>query len=541
MYRILLAEDEVDLLDAMIQTIDWAALGFETPVGCHNGQEAIDRLEAGFRPDLVITDICMPLVDGLALSEYLHDRLPQTMIIILSGYDDFSYAQQAVKLQIRDYVLKPITPKRLIALLQTLASELQQKQSETHSSSRIMVNDFLNRLLEGELTENHIQKYTKKYNLPLDSAHALACVIDVDPLEDDAHTLELLRYSLCNLAAELMEAQPGALTLHDKEGLCVALFFGDESAALTEAAYCHAREVCETAEHFLEVSFSAGVGQSVCTPLLLPRSFRSARCALDERFYSGQRSLHGAESVGNGSASMSDIDYSRIKKDFLAVANTFDRKALLAAIDGYVDTMRAAHLRPENCVRIGNLLVTTLLQFLAELTDRAQWQPMENQWMEHPIEQMHFLTQIHARLRAFCDHVLSQTDAFPRSSAAMLAAKALSYIREHYCDSELSLQRVTDHLAVSVSYFSTVFKSETGVTFLEYLTELRMEKAKQILLHTDRKSYEIAEEIGFSDAHYFSLAFKRFTGTSPRAYRASRPAAEKRDGNARRAGERHEG
>ena len=120
MYKVLLAEDEVEVLSAMLKTIQWKNCGFEPPVGCQDGMKAIEILKEGFVPNLVITDICMPFADGLELTEYINANLPGTIVVILTGYDEFKYAHSAIKLKVYDYVLKPVTPGHMTELLNRL-------------------------------------------------------------------------------------------------------------------------------------------------------------------------------------------------------------------------------------------------------------------------------------------------------------------------------------------------------------------------------------------------------------------------------------
>ncbi|MEG0440933.1 MAG: response regulator, partial [Oscillospiraceae bacterium] len=169
MYKILLVEDEPEVLNAMVSTLHWNDLGFETPVACAHGQAAIDAMEGGFVPHAVITDICMPFVDGVQLTSYIAEHFPATLVVMLTGYDDFSYAHKAIKLKVYDYVLKPITPNSLRELATKLCNELDDRRvKNTDEFDALARERFLTSLLTAQLDEKTICDGLRVHKIPCD-------------------------------------------------------------------------------------------------------------------------------------------------------------------------------------------------------------------------------------------------------------------------------------------------------------------------------------------------------------------------------------
>lgn len=184
-----------------------------------------------------------------------------------------------------------------------------------------------------------------------------------------------------------------------------------------------------------------------------------------------------------------------------------------------VGQLRSGHVPFERCVLYSQKLMMTLIGLTDELIGGAEVESLEKTWEQFNFYSAPTLGRLERMIDEVCDKAFKILALTKSDTAAAQVSKAEKYIREHYGDPRLSLNMITEHLAISTSYFSAIFKSRTGATFVEYLTRVRMEKAQQILAFTDRRTYEAAEDVGFSDPHYFSVTFKRVTGMTPKEYR----------------------
>lgn len=524
MYRILIAEDEPEVLNSMLETIDWAHFGFDQPVGCGDGKEAIRRVNEGFIPHAVITDINMPLAGGLEFAEFLHENHPKTLVVILSGYDDFGYAQQALRMKVFDYVLKPVTPAKLENLLERISGQVRQRQMEDpEDAKKIGTDNFLRRLLSGSMEKAVIQENLEKYNIKLEGSYITAAVADIDDPPNSADTQEktiaLMRYGLHNISDEMFSEHEDVNVTTDKYGMTWLIVSGDNSEAACGKAEKYMKELAGVVKKHLKLGISAGIGSAIAGADMIYRSHDSAVLALDNRFYLGRESILRFDTLPPLSSGA--FDYSGFEEMFRTAVESFDTEQAKDVLTEMYRAMATSRPGDDQCAKYSQRLVNLLLNFAGEFMGREEMQTLEDAWEHHNLYETMFIDQMEHIVKQFSEQVFELLSLMCNDSTSAQIAKAESYIRSNFSNPKLSLQTVTDYLAVSTSYFSSVFKSRTGLTFVEYLTKLRMDKARQILAHTERRTYEVAEDVGFSDPHYFSAAFKRVTGMTPREYRGS--------------------
>lgn len=193
LYRIILVDDEEEVRKSIIKKIDWSAAGFQVVGDAENGEEALERIEA-LEPDVVLTDIRMPYMDGLTLAERVRQRFPSTKIVIFSGYDDFEYAKRAIKLNVTEYILKPVNVEELTAILKrikaNLDDEIEQKRNVSllrenyRKSLPILREQFLNDLINRRVNEKTLEMRLKEYDIPIAGAQKwVAAVIDIEPAQ----------------------------------------------------------------------------------------------------------------------------------------------------------------------------------------------------------------------------------------------------------------------------------------------------------------------------------------------------------------------
>jgi len=548
MYKIMLAEDEPEVLSAILDTIRWEAFSFHRPLGCRDGRDAMAALEEGYIPDVIITDICMPFVDGLALARYAADRCPKTIVVILSGYSEFSYAQQAVQLQVYDYVLKPITPASIQKLLQRLKEELDNRRlHDIDDSLHILRGHFLNRLTTKRLDELVVDENVERHKLRFPGRHHLAMVLDVDaPLNaksdvQEGNALELARYGLFNIASELVErhaAQGGRaggqagdeapgnavqfdedqiLTFQAQDGATKMIVSADGEADCQDIAVYMASVVAETVKRYLSTTVSAGIGEPVARLGGLYKSHQQAVKALAHRFFYGEQSILSSRDINDKEGSDSDVSvYYQSFEDALKACSRTKTDKVTAALFTYLGEN---HWPIERCVFCCQKLLFLLHEFVSQFGGEAEIKMLESIWEQMSFESASTIMQLQEMIHTLSGQILDIFGDLQTDSAVAQVRRAESYIRDHYNEPGLSLHVITEHLALSISYFSAIFKSHTGCTFVEYLTRVRMDRAKQILALTDRRTYETAYDVGYSDPNYFSVAFKRFTGMSPREFR----------------------
>lgn len=529
MYKVLLAEDEVEVLSAMLKTIHWKNCGFDTPVGCQDGMQAIEILKNGFVPNLVITDICMPFADGLELTEYINENLPGTIVVILTGYDEFKYAHSAIKLKVYDYVLKPVTPGRMTELLRRYKEELDERELKNLETSMDIVSGyFLNKLVTKKLDSSTIEKNCRVNKLTFDGRYHIVTVMDVDlPIPvtiKESNNVELMRYGLFNISQELAQREGKTVVFQGNDGLTNIITSTQDVDEAYRAATQLAHTISDSVKQSLKITASAGIGEPVAYLDDLYLSRTQAGTALGYRFFYGDSSIICEADVDI--KQLGGIDYNACEKQLVQAVKTMDRESAMAAVANLVEQLKEYHIAFDKCVLYSQKLMMRIVTLTNEVTGELDAESLEKISENVDFFKVSNLSRLQELLDMVCVKVFGILEAVKNNTIVSQVVKAENYIKEHYSDPELSLNTITEHLSISTSYFSAIFKAQTGSTFVEYLTHMRMEKAKQILAFTDRRTYEAAEDVGFSDPHYFSVAFKRVTGMTPKEYREQAKKSE---------------
>lgn len=539
MYKIMLVEDEPEVIDSMLENIDWGRHGFAQPLGCRHGAEAVEIIENGILPDAIITDICMPLMDGLELTRLVREKSPKTLVVVLSGHDEFAYAQKALQLKAYDYILKPITPANLEKILIKLKDELdRQALEDADASASIAKHHFLNRLLAAEMDHAVMETDCKRYDLCFEGKYHVAAVLDIDPWllnEEDffEDEIDLLRYGMCNMAQEITENLSGALVFQDNDKKARIIVSAATPQDCEKNAHSLIELVAENTRKHLKSTSSAGIGEPVSSPQWLYRSAAQAESALKHRFYYGPNCIlrHGDIHPARRPAN----PFSNFKESFETAVNNFDHKGASKTVTDLFEEMKQTHLPFEKCLDYCQRLVVLLLNFTKSFVSENEIVTLEKAWEQHSLYSTSFLLQMEQLMGRFMNQVFELQSLTCNDTVSVQMVRAENFIQQNYANPKLSLQMITDHLALSTSYFSAIYKTRTGCTFIESLTKIRMQKAKQILQHTDQRTYEVADAVGFSDPQYFSAAFKRVTGMTPREYREhsrksdTRPCGRKND------------
>ena len=522
-YRVLLVDDEEEIRAGISRKIDWDSLGFTLAGEADNGEEALELAEL-VRPDVVLTDLKMPFMDGLELCRRLKRVLPAAKTVVFSGFDDFEYARQAVGMGVSEYIMKPINAQEMSGVLLRLKDQLDQQQAERRDmeslrrryeeSLPVLRELFYTRLLDGQVRAEQIGDRAARYEIQMPEGPWTVALFDVDSLEEAEQRDELLLLSV-----------QGFLTKYASLDCVVRTVLYNDSVALlaqTDQTYTLLEELERLralALNYLGLELTVGVGLSCATLGELRQSTEGARSALDYRvLMGGGRVLYIGDIEPGTSAELSlDEDDQRELANAVKLGTAEQVEELVCSL---IERLRKHRMDLAQC-SLFLLELTTALIRLARAGDvelEAVFGPGFTGVM--PISQFRSLDE----LEHWCvDRCLNLRELLGRQrsdSAWRTVERAKHYIGQHYADSELSVESVCTHLHLSPAYFSTLFKREEGMSFIAYVTNVRMERAAQLLLESDDKTYLIAEKTGYTDPNYFSYVFKRRFGISPSKYRA---------------------
>ncbi len=527
LYKIMIVDDEADVREGIVSLIDWDGLGYLVTAEAENGWDALEKAESQ-RVDVVLTDIRMPFLDGLEMSRQLTKLYPGVLIIILSGYDEFEYAKAAIRLNVVEYVLKPVNVAELSEVLakvkQRLDDGIAQQQNIDflqglyQESLPLTRERFLTELMWGMVPEGNIEHQLKRYGLHLDGAVGYAVAL-----------FEVGRSKKSRVAKELIPVLIRQIVEKELDGRCRSTVFFSSLYIIAVTAWetkdpaallvSLANEVCEHCQQVLDIVVTAGIGRTYPTVRQTGDSFLDAREALEYKAVTGEGNaiyIHDMERIGHPVPVLEDQDEERLTH-MVKFGSAEQRRLYISEIAG-----RFAQLdewgRQMYAYSLFGILYRLVHRY--DLSQAAGIRPMLVSFRS-VTDDIKDGAPVCAWLSGLCE-ALSELISSKRESAPRnLVAEAKRFIGEHYAEFDLSVDRLCGHLYVSQSYFSTVFKRETGTSYVQYLTELRLNRAVELLKTTDEKTYYIARLVGYDEPNYFSYVFKKKYGVPPTKYRGA--------------------
>lgn len=521
LYRVLLVDDEEDIREGISRKMDWLGLGFSLVGEAANGQDALELAES-LRPDVILTDIKMPFMDGLELCRILTDRLPAARFVVFSGFDAFEYAKQAIQMNVVEYILKPINADELSAVLRRLKDQLDRERAERRNvellRSRYTENlPVLRELFYANLLDGHIEPGTEREraaHLDIDlqgEEWAVGLAYIGSDRRDALSTL-----SVQKLLEESLTADRCRLTLYnDWVAVIVSL---TESFTIYDLIRVLDR-VCTLAASYLGLTLTVGVG-APCKELSgMARSAAEARTALEYRSMVGRGQviyIGDLEPDGGQVLTFEEAD----ERTLTAAVRLGSEQEVRDAAAALAGKIREANPSAGQY----NLFLMELVTHLMKMTRRSGVGveevfgtgfslPIQDSALPSLEELEDWCAERYLRLRTLIRR--RQTD-----SAGQTVETAKEYIRQHYAESDLSVEKLCAYLHLSSTYFSTLFKRETGTSFTAYVTTVRMEAAAEAIRGTEEKTYLIAQRCGYEDPNYFSYVFKRHFGVTPTKYRS---------------------
>lgn len=528
-YRVLLVDDEEEIRSGISRKIHWSQLGFALVGEAANGEEALELCDQ-LHPDVVLTDIKMPFMDGLELCRRLRQSLPGAKLVVFSGFDDFEYARRAVSMGVSEYILKPINAQELSQVLTRLreqldAQRLERRDMETlrrryEESLPTLRELFFTRLLSGQLPPEQIQERAARYDIRLPDGLWVAALIHAD-LPAESAAAERDELLLLSLQAFLEKH-------FDLEGCSfLSVLYGDLPVLLvrlpdSDRLYpllAELERLSRLSQSYLGLPFTAGVGLPCQGPEELHHSVEGARSALDYRVLSGSdRVIYIGDLEPQPTAALSFEEEDQ--RALSAAVKLGTPQQVEQVVEELMDRLRRAGLSMAQC----HLFLLELVAFLLRLARsggvavEAVFGPNFN----GTVVTDHFLgpEELGRWLREHCLKLQELLGRQRTDSAWRLVEQAKDFIAVHYADSTLNVDTVCSHLHLSPTYFSTLFKREVGLSFTAYVTEIRMNEAARLLRDSDEKTYLIAEQTGYTDPNYFSYVFKRHFGLSPSKYRS---------------------
>lgn len=536
LYSIILVDDEEEVRKSIIKKIEWQAAGFHVVGDAENGEDAMEKIEM-LEPDVVLTDIRMPYMDGLQLAEKVRQRYPSMRVVIFSGYDDFEYAQRAIKLNVSEYILKPVNVEELTSILKRIKENLDLEIEEKRNLSRLrekyrkslplIREQFFNELVHKNLKKDLAEQKLREYDIPILGARKwMLAAIDVEE-GDVVESLslhseeELIPISVMQIVREKLEGYCRfALFQSASEADMVVITALDEDNSITGLTDVLG-DICKETKRILKVPVTIGIGHSCEDISGIPKAYQSAVDALGYKAIAGNGStiyINDMEPVGSGK-----LEFDSLTEGELISAIKFGpEEKIESSVKNIMEKMKTAkvHFRQQQVYMIGifNSIIQMMQQYDLALED-IMGEELESMVLFDKLKKIEEFGQWLLRIAGKLNHLINQERDM---TTRQVIQEAKQYILDNYQNPDLSVEMICRHLHMSPAYFSTVFKKETGQAYIAYLTEVRLNKAVELLNKTDDKTYIIASKVGYQEQNYFSYVFKKKFGVSPTRYRGAR-------------------
>lgn len=538
MLKVFLVEDEIVMREGIKKNINWEREGFNFVGEASDGELAYPLIQKT-RPDILITDIKMPFMDGLELSRLVKQELPDIKILILSGYDEFDYAKEAISIGVTDYLVKPISGAKLLEAVKRVAEVVEEEKRQKQYLETFLLEQQENTQLAEQKLFRSLVSAQKPVSVLLVEAREIG-------MELAANRYNIMRFQIfCgentvgyseeeNQAIEdireLVEEMQEILLIELGIEGCAFILKETDGRSLEDLEQDFMERLREIFKNYPGLAYFGGVGLPVGRLGELGKSFEKASRAFSYRYLRERNQfIESRREESVQPPAVDELDLSSLTRERMnkKAVRSFLRTGLTGEVSHFVEEyfeslgqesiqsllfrqymtmdlyLEAAGVLEETGVRAG------------ELSERCGDFQKNPQVVQSP-------EQMKAYVKKLFLAAVELRDSVSRRKYSSLLQEARAFIEQHYEDEAVSLNTVAASVNLSPNHFSSIFSQEMGQTFIEFLTQVRMDRAKELLRSTSMKTAEIAFAVGYKDPHYFSYLFKKTQECTPREFRLGR-------------------
>lgn len=535
--KVFLVEDEMVIRRGIKNSIDWEKEGYIFCGEASDGELAYPMIIKE-KPDILITDIRMPFMDGLELCKLVKKELPNIKILILSGYDEFDYAKEAIRLGVTEYLLKPISSGKLLEALNGVSESIRREKEDKDLVRKYMEEmrentehekqKFFEQMIAGNLSMADALETGKKYEMNLSAGMYNLLLFRFTLGEENRKSGELLgeaEYAIEKLTERLeyvFEFQRGV------EGWAF-LLMADNEEQMSERVKELSKDLEEIMKNYSTIAYFGGIGQPVARLRELEESFREAERALAARFTMELNRIISVEDIrmAQNVDTLDDIEitsFGEIEKTRTMLEKFLNNGAedeIDEFVDVYINELPEENLKSvlmrQYIIMDAYIVMMSFCEKIEGIEGEMQAQSEE---LKNSMKTSQTLEEIKNYIRMLLKKIIGVRDTISGRRYSDIIEIAKDQIRKTYMSDEISLNTIAAEVGMSPSYFSSIFSKEMGKTFVEYLTEIRMDRAKELLMCSSMKTSEIGYEVGYKDPHYFSYIFKKTQNCTPKEFRA---------------------
>ncbi len=533
MFSILLIDDEVMIRTGIRTSIDWESYGMLIIGEASNGEEGLEKaLE--LKPDIILVDVRMPVMDGLEFSRVIRQKTPEVRIIIVSGYDDFRYAKEALNLGVNGYLLKPVGAEELINILLKQCEEIMEERDELNKGNSLknvfeenlfyLQSRFMNSILKKEyMEETYVGKKSKELQITFPQGVYQVIVIDIDDFYLITESLsdkekDNLKLLVKNIAEEVLKPLTDSAVYFSEFDYLVAVV--DLEKIKNSNANELYEEIRNCVKKYQKLTVTIGISKVYQGITKIPDGYNEAVLALRSKVFKGKDRIIDINLVDVVHRTSPVIYPSSDEKEIMGYLKAMEADKLNRVIEKICEDLSARRTEDVRIKEICVRLIMVSASYLDEIgVDYRNHNGREfDPYME--IKKYETIEDIQEWLKNVFRNFIKVMQDSKNEKFKGIVMVAIQYINENY-QHDIDVLKMAAVTYVTPNYFSRVFKKETGRSFTEWLNMVRVEKAKLLMKDPKWRVYEIAEKVGYSDYKSFTFNFKKYASCTPKEYHES--------------------
>ncbi len=534
MFKVLIIDDEPTIRKGLINIINWKKFQCEICGEASDGVEGLEKIET-YKPDLVFADINMPEINGLEMIKSAKQIVPHSKFIILSGYREFSYMQEAIKIGAFDYILKPSSIEDICEVVKRAVIELKYQRDDQLEAKKLrkcfeesipilkekLLYDIIFQI---NINEEEIKEGFELYGIEINEFVMIMIEIDGDSKKKEPYQRQLYQFGIVNTVEEMFaeEFKVEKIVLNNKQ---IAFIIGTHETVelLEEDVYKKVHSIQQLVESCFDFTVSIAISTKGKDVDELHDKMMECKNALAYRFYMGNSSIILYRDLSGFYKGQDNPAFDGIDKVLCNTIKTGNEEDVVHILGQINDKVIQTNLDPEYIKTFYWNLIYEINMIRISIKNLE----VQDKDLSHDISSLYKLIDNATQVKELQDlledvamSVVHRINRYNKKNINQILQKAMDYICENYTMS-ITLNELAEHTYVSTYYLSRMFKKELGKNFVEYLNEVRIDKAKELLKDNKYKTYEVAELVGIQDPHYFSKIFKKYVNMTPTEYKDS--------------------
>lgn len=537
MRTVFIIDDDLSVCEGLTRHVNWGNMNMRVMGTAQNGEEALLMLEKG-QPDIIITDIYMPKMDGLSLIKQVTEKYPEIHIIIHSGYNHFDNARKAIQYGVKHFFLKPSPVSEIEAVIQDVIQkiEAESKQKKLLEKYQEQRPNYLayrkDAFIRNQLLNQHHSKDAKTeceelLGIDPETPHIVTAIMISRPpylTKSREFDWQLTKFSVRNILAETISQSGGPeeidsylLDYSDSTYVLVTYYSGN-SLYLEQLHNQLVNKMLENLLYYLKVSVIMGVSETKSHIRQMADAYQESMQTLEAGEYEEINQIYYFQTIKNHQTNETFIyPVETIKNIYQKIADK-DYDGVIASWSHFTKNISKEKGSPFYMIQTISINVLSALLMEDQSVEHVNRQPVEKSSLLLEVYNYQTTIELLNWMTEQLDHWVSQAkQALVSKKTSSLVEKVKDYI-ENYYDEEITLAEIADHLFVNKNYLSQLFKKVTGDTFVNYLNHYRIAKAKELLKDKKYMVYEVSEMVGYQNSTYFSQVFKAITEVSPSEY-----------------------